>query len=133
MTRTGRRYTLAVVTCLMLLDACKAETSPLSELRVSDVRAIDVADHDGRRVQITDPEGIQFFVGGAKGLRAKKDFKVNPEFEIVVQKRDGGSIRLRMGRDHIGPDVPASAGVTRWYFDGPDMYQFIARRLRERP
>lgn len=105
--------------------------APLSDLRAAQIRSIDIADHNNHRVQISDRKGIEFFLAKTKSLRAKKDFKVNPEFEITVNMLNGGGLRLRMGRDCIGPNVPASAGVTRWYFEDPDLYDFVSRKLGE--
>jgi hypothetical protein len=122
---------LALVAFAALLEACRAETSPLSDLRADQIRSIDISDHNNRRVQISDLKGIEFFLAKTKSLRAKKDFKVNPEFEITVNMLDGSGLHLRMGKDCIGPNVPASAGVTRWYFEDPELYDFVSRKLGE--
>jgi hypothetical protein len=81
--------------------------APLSDLRAAQIRSIDIADHNNHRVQISDRKGIEFFLAKTKSLRAKKDFKVNPEF-----KRLHWSERSRFGGGY--PMVLRRSGLVRF-------------------
>ena len=129
-----RRAIAAVVLALtgggLLLYALRADPYPLQSTDGRSIRSVVVSDHQGHRVEISQPSEIDFFLNQTRGLRSSSQQKVSVEFEIQVHLQDNRIVRLRMSRDCIGPDVPASAGVTRWYFEKADLYEFMKGKLR---
>jgi hypothetical protein len=86
---------------------------------------------NGRSVEINDPEEIRLFVDGLRGLQPFKEGKVVPELELTVSFNDAPPLRLRMGKDHIGPAVPASDVVWRWRFADDALYRSLVVRLHK--
>jgi len=129
MRRTIAAVVLAVVMGVLLLYALRADPYPLWNTETQSVRAVVVSDHQGHRVEIVKADEIDFFLGQTRGLRSSSQQKVGIEFEIQVHLQDGRIVRLRMSKECIGPDVPASAGVTRWYFEKSDLYEFLKGKL----
>ena len=121
---------LAVGAGVLLLYTFRADPYPLRSTDGRAIRAVVVSDHEGHRVEISRPSEIDFFLDQTRNLRSSSQQKVTVEFEIQVHLHDDKIVRLRMSKECIGPDVPASAGVTRWYFEKPDLYDFLEDRLR---
>jgi len=120
---------LAVAT-ILTIGSCSDSRNPLDALAGLPITSISVSqDHGGRTVLITEPEDIHFITTRLIGLRTHREGKVNPEFHLVFASQGGASLRLRLGRDCIGPAVPASDVVLRWYFDDGAVYDFILERL----
>ncbi len=80
---------------------------------------------------MSSPADIQFFLDHARNLPSNSQQKVTVEFEVTVELQNEPTIRLRMSKECIGPDVAASAGVTRWYFQDSALYDFVKARLSE--
>jgi hypothetical protein len=129
MRRAIAAVVLVLVVGVVLLYALKADPYPLQTTEAQSVRALVVSDHEGHRVEIVKADEIAFFLEQTRGLRSSSQQKVGIDFEIQVHLQDDSIVRLRMSRECIGPDVPASAGVTRWYFEKTDVYEFLKGKL----
>ncbi len=126
---------VAAIGCALLVVACDRPTDPpLEGIAPDTVRSILVQGLKGRIVEITDPEQIRFFVDGLRGLQPFKEGKVVPELELTVRFNDAPPLPLRMGKDHIGPAVPASDVTWRWRFADDSLYRFFVALLhRDQP
>ena len=91
-------------------------TRPLDGLAPEAIRSIAVVGHNGEAGQITTPEDIHAFLDALREAEPIKNAKVAPEFELLVQPREGPSLKLQMSRTQIGPDVAPSAVTWRWRF-----------------
>jgi hypothetical protein len=131
-----KKTTLTVVVALVVgaaaLYASRATPYPLQSTPADRVIAITFSDHHNHRVRISSPTDIQFVLDHTRNLPSNSEQKVTVEFEIVVELQNEPTIRLRMSKECIGPDVAASAGVTRWYFQDSILYDFVKERFGER-
>jgi hypothetical protein len=103
--------------------------SPLAALEGQPLRSISLGDNNGHSVVLTRPEDLAFVTSHLVGLPTHSEGKVNSEFELVFTPVQGVPLRLRLDRRCIGPNVPSSDVVTRWYFPDRVLYDFVASRL----
>ena len=127
--RRVRPLLFLAVPIVFLVTACSDASSPLGPLMGQAIQSISIANHNGRTVVLTQPEDIQFVVSHLSALPTQRGAKVNPEFELEFRPLQGIPLRLRLERSCIGPDVPASDVVNRWYFADGALYDFVASRV----
>ena len=121
---------LALLLPFAALVACEARpTRPLDGVAPEAIRSIAVRGHDGEAGQIANLDDIRTFLGALQEAEPVKNAKVAPEFELLVQPRDGPSLTLQMNRTQISPDVPASAVTWRWRFRDDTAYRLVRSTL----
>ena len=132
MKKTTVAAMLPLVVGAAVLYACRAAPYPLQHTQAERVIAITFSDHQDQRLRISSPADIQFFLDQTRSLPSNSQQKVSVEFEVTVELRDEPTIRLRMSKECIGPNVAASAGVTRWYFQNSALYDFVKAGLGDK-
>ncbi len=129
---TRRRFLLAALPAtLVAAFACTEYSSPLDPLHGQPVRRIVFTDHRGPVLVLTDEKDIRVVVDALRRLPTHSEGKVNPEFDVTFTPRRGPDLRLRLEAGSIGPAVPASSVVRRWYFQDEALYHFIQSRIRQ--
>lgn len=110
-------------------SAAARQAGPLAPLGDQALRAIVVHDAAGAEVTLTSREDLQFVAAQLTDLKAHRDLKVNPEFNLDFYPQQGSTLRLRLGQILIGPDIPASAYAKRWQLKDRALYEFISAKL----
>ena len=113
----------------VVLAGCSRPSSPLAPLAGQSVRAITIADHNGHSAVLKEPRDIQFVTLQLAALPTRREGKVTPEFELEFTAARGPALHLRLDSRCIGPAVPASDVVPRWYFQDRTLYEFIKARI----
>jgi hypothetical protein len=120
------RLVLALgVLSLSLSCANQPAQGPLPGMKAADVTAIEVSNQSGGVIRFTKPADIRFVLQELTLTEPRAEGKVNPEFKVKVHRVSSPPVTLRLERGSVGPDVPASDVVTRWYFKTESLYAFI--------
>lgn len=120
----------AISVAVSLTSSCTRQAEPLSALNGQPLRAISVEDITGYKVTLTSHEDLEFVTSHLTGLEVRREFKISHEFNLDFYPPQGAPLRLRLGENHVGPDVPASAMADRWYFKDRTLYEFIKSKAR---
>lgn len=121
----------AICTLLGLFAACSSPPpSPLQEVTPAQVKFVEVLGPGGSSGDIGSSHDVETFLRGLRDLEPFQTGKVSPQLEISVIMHVGEPVSLRMGPDHIGPNVPASDVVWRWRLREEAPYR-IARAALE--
>ena len=111
-----------------LIALCGCHGSPIPGLTSSQIKSISISKGERTRFIAAQSE-IDFIVSNIAQLQTNSDIKVHPEFNLTFFLVQGEPVRLRLGRDCIGPDVPASQYAKRWYFSDSKLYEFISSKF----
>ena len=125
------------IVIIVIFSSCQQKDDAAKELDLTSqqILRISITDRDGKTVDIVDSSDIQFFLAQLRSLPTHTEGMVNNEFSITVYKgfddvtHKYHVVSLRMGKDCIGPMVPTSDAVTRWYFENDSLYKFISSKL----
>ncbi|HEX7382458.1 MAG TPA: hypothetical protein VF265_09940 [Nevskiaceae bacterium] len=110
-------------------SASARDAGPLASLGDQALRAIVIRDAAGAEVTLASREDLQFVAKQLTHLKARRDAKVNPEFTLDFHPQQGRSLRLRLGKTFIGPNVPASTVARRWQLRDRALYAFIEPKV----
>ena len=117
-----------LILCTLAVSASCGNTygnGPLPGLIPSQVSTIEISNRGGAVVRFTEASDIRFILEQFALTEARAEGKVNPELTVVVRPVSSPSVTLRLERGNVGPNVPASDVVTRWYFKNEALYAFI--------
>ena len=108
--------------------ACR-DPGPLGALPGNAVQAVVLeGPHTGRR-ELRDSQDIAFVLRHLQDLPRYRTAKVNPDYYVTILPSSGPPLRLRLGVDQVGPDVPADVVVDRWRLADSALYRFVQARL----
>ena len=132
-----------------LISGCGSEREDaLKGLDLKDysVGRISFTNRSQQTVDLNDSTETQFFIRQLIGLSSRREENVNNEFDITVYKEKPETpdifkpklpvpprvyvSSLRMGKDCIGPMVPASEEARRWYFENDSLYTLIKGKFQ---
>jgi hypothetical protein len=128
---------LALIIGLIGCNSHEGNAAKDLDLADQTILRISINDRNNKIVDITDSMDIQYFLAQLLSLTARKEGNVKNEFHITFyQKYDEIDHQrhittLRMSKDCIGPMVPSTEVVTRWYFENDSLYNFIIKKFRQ--
>ncbi len=128
----NRCLQIALMVALGLLvgsASCSRRSSPLGPIAGESIVSITISDGNGHSTILDQSGDIQFVSSQLASLPTRREGKVAPEFELTFRTSKGSVLHLRLDSSCVGPNVPASDVVTRWYFENRALYTFLAGRL----
>jgi len=128
--KNSSKILLSIV--LLIFGGCKSDFNSKNGLEIGDVKSISLIQPDTlKRTVVDEKNELRFIFGELNTLSSRREGKVNPEFVIEFLKNDGSIVKMRMGKDCIGPNVPASDVAERWYFHKDTLYRFCIAKIRQ--
>ncbi len=117
-----------VISFVSLTFACR-DPGPLGALPLAAVQAVVLEGPPAGRRELRDSQDVAFVLRHLQGLARYRTAKVSPDYYVTILPSSGPPLRLRLGVDQVGPDVPADAVVDRWRLADSTLYRFVETRL----
>ncbi len=132
--------------CLLLAGCGRGSDAPLEDLGLKgwSVDRISISNLSSKKtIELDNYREMAFFLRQIRLCSPRGEENVTSEFDLrVYRKKPGVDLfsgkagppelfedDLRMGRECIGPMVPASVVATRWYFENDSLYTFIKSKF----